>query len=387
MQPLAGVRALELGQYTAGPYCGRMLATLGAEVVKAEPRKGEPLRQLQPQTAGDGYLFHLNNVGKRSITLDITHPHAPALFHRLAAVCDVVVENFSLGVAARRGIDYEQARRANSEIVYCSIKGFGASGPMAERVAYDAVIQAEAGVMDATRSSTGLPIKAGISISDLLGATLAAAKIVTALVDRRRNARGAFLDVSLFQASAWACLTARASSCQAAGRTASIARAANAELPFRQLVKATDGSTAIELTTDAQIQALRALAEASPLQGSAGSSATDAQHSFVETIRRWASTKTAADVEQACTSAGIPAGKLLRIDQAITQPHAAARGILGRAYAEGQEVIVNAMPLVPRTQEPSKLIGSPGADNAYVYGELLGIDEPARDALSESGVI
>jgi CoA:oxalate CoA-transferase len=302
----------------------------------------------------------------------------------------VIVENFGFGVAERRKIDYGHARQANPAIVYCSIKGFGSSGDMAHRVAYDAVIQAEAAIMEATRTASNLPVKAGISISDLLAATVATAKIVTALFDRRRNGNGAFLDVSLYHTSGWASLL-RATAAQrpTPGATSGPSKAKSLSLPHRQCVKTGDGTAAIALETSHQAEALLSLAEAAaanPLDGQGSAPETNSELEAL--IREWASAQPSADLFEACAKAGVPAGEVLPVDRAVVQPHAKARGILIKARGNGREMVVNALSFTgqPQPRTP-QLIGRPGTDNGYVYGDLLGLSKEQVRSLHENGVI
>ena len=391
MGPLSGVRALEFGQYTAGPYCTRMLAALGAEVLKIEPRDGEVMRRLQPQVGGQGYFFHLNNADKRSVTLDITHAEARRLFRALASVSDVIVENFSSGVTGRYGIDYENARQANSRIIYCSIKGFGSSGPMASRIAYDAVVQAEAGIMASTRSGAGeRPVKAGISISDLLGATVATAKIVTALFQQLLTQQGAFLDVSLYHTSGWASLLCR--DMRGGPRTGGGERppAGSSFTGFYGCFEATDGRVAIAVSSETQARGLAELADpgGTPSTASAWSLERSTQE-LEAAVCQWARTQTAEHVVERCARNGVPASRILGLDEAVHHPHAEAREILMPTRAGDDDLLINALPFISQRHDRRAPvpIGLPGADNRYVYGELLGLAHDELESLSEHGAI
>ena len=138
-RPLEGIRVVDIGISTAGPFGARLLGDLGADVIKIEPLDGENTRSLGLRYGDMGYLFHVNNYNKRSVTLQVQHPHGREVFLDLVAHSDVVIENFAIGTMDKWGIGYDACRGVNPSLVYCSVKGFGESGPMQELRAFDTV--------------------------------------------------------------------------------------------------------------------------------------------------------------------------------------------------------------------------------------------------------
>ncbi len=196
-RPLEGVRVLELGALVAAPYCGMLLADLGADVIKVEPPEGDMARRFAPFVAGESAFFMSVNRRKRSVVLDLKRPEAVSWVHELVEQSDVVLHNYRVGVAERIGVGYEELAALNPGLVYCAISGFGPSGPMAHRPAIDLLFQAESGMMAITGEQEGSPVKVGTNAADVYAATTAAACINAALVQRAHTGRGLRVDVSL----------------------------------------------------------------------------------------------------------------------------------------------------------------------------------------------
>jgi crotonobetainyl-CoA:carnitine CoA-transferase CaiB-like acyl-CoA transferase len=198
---LAGLRVLELTQVMAGPFCGQVLADMGADVVKVEPPDGDPTRRsLGFRVRGeDTAAFLAVNRNKRSLVLDLKDDRHRAVFHRLAADADVVLENYRPGVAARLGVDWETLSALNERLVYASVSGFGQTGPYAMRPGYDLIAQGLSGVMSVTGDPGGEPSKCGIPIGDLSAGLFCAVAILSAVVARERTGRGQRIDTSLFE--------------------------------------------------------------------------------------------------------------------------------------------------------------------------------------------
>jgi crotonobetainyl-CoA:carnitine CoA-transferase CaiB-like acyl-CoA transferase len=204
LRPLAGafegLRVLDLTQNLPGPYCTMLLRSLGAEVVKVEPPRGEPARHI-------GHLFSLVNRGKKSVTLDLKEDVDIARLHRLVAGADVLVEGFRPGVMARFGADASAARAMNPRLIYCSISGFGQEGPHRDRPGHDLNFQALTGVCHMMRSADGTPRGAALPVADLSSSLTAFAAICAALYRREREGEGCELDVALSDTVAsWAYL-------------------------------------------------------------------------------------------------------------------------------------------------------------------------------------
>jgi crotonobetainyl-CoA:carnitine CoA-transferase CaiB-like acyl-CoA transferase len=199
--PLGGLRVLDLTRALAGPYCTMMLADLGADIIKVEPPgRGDETREWGPPFVnGESAYFMSINRNKRSVVINLKEKAGVEVLGTLARKADVLVENFRPGTAAKLGIDYRSIRRLNPKVVYCSISGFGQTGPFNERAGYDLVVFAESGQMSITGEQGRPPVKAGVAVSDIGGGMFAAFAIVSALLRRATTGEGEYIDVSLFE--------------------------------------------------------------------------------------------------------------------------------------------------------------------------------------------
>ena len=196
---LSGVTVLDFSRILAGPYCTMLLGDLGAEVFKIEPPKGDDSRYWGPPFVdGESAYFLAVNRNKKSLTLDLKTPEALEIVLRLLDRTDVVVENFRPGTMDRLGLGYEALRTRNPRLVYCSISGYGQSGPLRERPGYDAVMQGEGGWMGLTGEPRGMPMKVGASLADIFTGMMAGEGILAALYRREKTGEGDFIDVALF---------------------------------------------------------------------------------------------------------------------------------------------------------------------------------------------
>jgi formyl-CoA transferase len=202
--PLAGVKILDLSRVVSGPFCTMILGDLGADVVKVEePGRGDESRSYGPPFQnGESSYFMSVNRNKRSIAIDLKSDEGIALVRELATTADVLVENFRPGTADRLGLGYQALRSRNAGLVYCSISGFGRTGPDATRPGYDLIVQGEGGLMDITGSPDGPPTKVGTSIADLVTGLYAAQAITAALLQRRTTGTGRRVDIAMLDAVA-----------------------------------------------------------------------------------------------------------------------------------------------------------------------------------------
>ncbi len=206
--PLKGLQVFDLTRVLAGPTCVQMLADLGAEVIKIEkPGSGDDTRGFAPPVmpgTGESAYFIGVNRNKRSVTLDISQPEGQAIARRLIAGCDILVENFKVGALARYGLGYEQLHAAHPGLIYCSITGFGQTGPAAARPGYDSLIQAMGGVMSLTGAPDGPPQKVGVPIADLFAGLYGCIGILAALRHREATGAGQQVDIGMLDTSlAW----------------------------------------------------------------------------------------------------------------------------------------------------------------------------------------
>ena len=199
--PLAGVKVMDLTQIMAGPYCTMMLADMGADVLKVEkPNGGDDTRRMGPPfIEGESAAFLGINRNKRSIVIDLRSDDGREIARRMARASDVLVQNFRPGALERMGLGYEQVREINPAIVYCTISGFGATGPYARRGGFDLVAQGMSGLMSVTGHPGGPPTKVGVPVTDLNAGSFAAIGILTAYINRLRTGRGQHVDTSLLE--------------------------------------------------------------------------------------------------------------------------------------------------------------------------------------------
>lgn len=205
MLPLDGMKVLDLTQFLAGPYCTMVLADMGADVTKIERfPSGDDSRRLGPFINGEGYCFAMPNRNKKSLALDLKSEKGKQIFLRLTEEADVVIENFRPGVTKRLGIDYESVKLKNPGIIYCSISGFGQTGPYSHKGGFDIIAQGITGFMRMTGEPNGRPAKVGIAINDISAGATALYGILGAYVHKMRTGEGQYLDTSLVEAGlAW----------------------------------------------------------------------------------------------------------------------------------------------------------------------------------------
>jgi crotonobetainyl-CoA:carnitine CoA-transferase CaiB-like acyl-CoA transferase len=202
MGPLAGVKVIELAQIMAGPTCGMLLADMGADVIKVEriPGGDDTRRMNRPEVNGESAAFMAMNRNKRGVALDLKQPAAREALKRMVARCDVVTENYRRGTMEKLGLGYDALMQINPALIYCSISGYGRSGPYADKGGFDLIAQGTSGLMAITGEPGGAPVKAGSPICDINAGILGALGIVSAYVHRLKTGEGQLVDTSLFEA-------------------------------------------------------------------------------------------------------------------------------------------------------------------------------------------
>lgn len=196
--PLSGLKVLDLSQIMAGPYSTMVLADLGAEVVKIEkPGSGDDARQMGPYVDGESACFAHINRNKRGVVVDIKNERGRKIIHELARWADIVIENFRVGVAAKLGVDYKTLSEINPKLIYCSISGYGQTGPYAGKGGFDLVAQGASGIMSITGEPNGRPLKSGIAIYDIGAGLTATYSILAAYIHREKTGEGQYIDISL----------------------------------------------------------------------------------------------------------------------------------------------------------------------------------------------
>ena len=202
--PLSGLKVIELAHIMAGPFCGQLLADMGADVIKVEkvPGGDDTRRMVPPQIDGESAAFMILNRNKRGVAINLKTSAGKAVLQKLLNTADVVVENFRVGTMERLGLGYETLRAQNPGLIYCQITGFGRTGPYADRAGFDLIAQGIAGLMSVTGEGPGHPpIKAGVPVGDISAGTLAAMGVLAAYIHRLKSGEGQLVDTSLLEAS------------------------------------------------------------------------------------------------------------------------------------------------------------------------------------------
>jgi len=357
-KPLAGVRVLELARILAGPWCGQLLADLGAEVIKVErPEVGDDTRTWGPpfvvdakgEAWGSAY-YHGCNRGKRSLAIDFESEDGRATIRRLAGECDVVIENFKVGGLKKFGLDAESLRAAFPRLVYCSISGFGQDGPYASRAGYDYIIQGMSGLMDITGEPEREPQKVGVAVVDLFTGVYAATAILAALRRRDRDGTGAHVDMALMDCAV-AMLANQAMNYLVSGRSPRRLGNAHPNIAPYQVFAVADGHAIVAVGNDRQFQAFcRAVgAEAAAVDPDF---ATNPQRvanraRLVEALAPALAPFTRAALLAELEAAGVPAGPINRIEDVFADPQVIHRGLrLELVGPDGAKVAGVASPIV-----------------------------------------
>ena len=337
--PLHGVRVLDLSRVLAGPWATQTLADLGAEVIKIErPGAGDDTRHWGPPFTttsdgrpGDAAYFLCANRGKKSVELDIASPNGAEAVRRLAATCDVVVENFKTGGLKKYGLDHAALAAVNPKLVYCSITGFGQNGPDAHRAGYDYMLQAMGGLMSITGQPDGAPgaepMKVGVAVVDLFTGLYASNAILAALWHARATGEGQHVDIALFDVQA-AMLANQATNWFVSGKAPTRMGNAHPNLAPYQPFPCSDGRVIIAVGNDSQF---RALCGALGLEFEDRFASNALRVANREALGPLIAAKTAGftmqGLMQALEAAGVPCGPVNTIDQVFEEPQAIHRGL------------------------------------------------------------
>ena len=392
-QPMQGLRVLDFTRVLAGPLATALLADIGAEVIKVEPPQGDDYRGIGPMRNGESALFTVMNRGKKSLVLDLKQAAAVALVLDLAAQVDVVVENFRPGVAERLGIGYAAMSRCNPKLVYVSVSGFGQTGPLANRPAYDVIIQAMSGIMEATGDPQGPPTMVGEAVSDVVAGLFASWAILAALHQTGRTGQGQHVDVAMFDTT----LSFLATSVARYSFTGQPARRVGNRHPLSApfgVYRALDGHFALAVLNTKLFTAL-ATAMGQPDWGAQERYSSDEQRSLLEpelrgVIEAWAGGHTVNDVVALLERAGVPAAPIWNIAQALESPQAVARGLLQPLDDERLPGLrVPVQPVQFGGSQRSRPARAPalGQHTDDILGRLLGLATEQLAELRAAGVM
>jgi crotonobetainyl-CoA:carnitine CoA-transferase CaiB-like acyl-CoA transferase len=391
--PLSGIRVLEVGNYMAGPFCGMQLADLGAEVIKLEhPDGGDQVRLSAPLIDGEGSAFMRLNRNKRSVALDLKSVSGKAVFRRLVATADIVVENLRPGTMADLELDYERLRSLNPRLIYVAASGWGQDGPLRDRPGMDIMAQARSGLMSITGTPDGDPVKIGVPICDLVCALYGALAAVAALHARRETGAGQFIDVSLLESGVSFAIW-EAGLYFATGEVPKPSGSAHQNAAPYQAFRAADGWLTIGATTKYNWTAMcNALGLTRLVDDSRYADANlrhEHRHVLAATIEEVTTTRPAAHWLALLDHAGVPCAPLQDFGQVFTDPHLLARNYFWDApHAKAGTVRQLGSPMrfsrtPARRDRAGPLLGE---DSAAVLAEL-GYDAAEVRSMLEQKVV
>ncbi|SCK25530.1 Crotonobetainyl-CoA:carnitine CoA-transferase CaiB [Variovorax sp. HW608] len=334
--PLRGIRVLDLTNVLAGPFACHQLAHMGADVIKVETRNGGDLaRQLGADPELNkrhmGVSFLAQNPGKRSITIDFKHPTGKEVFRKLVRTADVLVENFRPGVMKRLGLGYEDLLEENPRLIYCAISGFGQDGPLRDLPAYDQIIQGMSGVMSITGAPENAPYRVGYPVADTIGGITAAFAVAAALADRERSG-GTFIDVSMLEA-VMATMGWAVSNHLIAGREPRPMGNENVTASPSGTFRTGDGLLNIAANKQEQFEAVCRVVGRPELVADPRFSERQArlQHrvELKALLEEAMAARSTDDWWKRFNQAGVPAGPVYSVPQALDHPQVAGRGMVG----------------------------------------------------------
>lgn len=406
MKSLGHLRVLDLTRVLAGPWCTQLLADLGAEVIKIErPGSGDDTRAWGPpylkdsagvETSEAAYYLSANR-GKRSVTIDISTADGQSLVHRLAEHCDIVVENYMVGQLAKYKLDYASLAKINAKLIYCSITGFGQTGPHRTRAGYDFIIQGIGGFMSITGERDdrpgGGPQKAGVAVSDLMTGMYSAVAILAAVTHRERTGEGQYIDMALYDVML-AMLANMNMNYLTSGKAPGRAGNAHPNIVPYQVFATSDGHVVVAVGNDSQFVKFCEVAGVPHL-------ATDARYRrnadrvrnrevLIGELEAIVRAKPVAFWVERLDAAGIPCGPINDIAHALADPQVAARGLrMDLAHALAGKVPMVANPIKLSVTPPSYELPPPtlGEHTASVLRDYAGVDEAQLNALKSRGIV
>ncbi len=391
---LSGIRVLDLSRVLAGPWCTQMLGDLGAEIIKIEqPGKGDDTRSWGPPWHGEGEdrlsAYYLSaNRNKKSVAIDISKPEGQSLIRELAAKCDVLVENFKMGGLEKYGLDYLSLKAVNPRLVYCSITGFGHTGPRAHQPGYDLMVQGLSGLMSITGQPEGEPQKVGVALVDVMTGLHACIAVLAALNQRHETGRGQFIDMALLDVAVSTLANIGLNQRVTGEAPKRMGNAHPSVVPY-QVFETADGHMIVAVGNDGQfahfvgVLGLAHMADDPLYKTNAGR--VDNRATLIPHLAAAMKTQTTAHWDAALSAANVPAGPINDIGQALADPQSVARGLA--TMAGNRPAIASPLRLsdsMPDTGTEPPLLGQ---NTAEVLESLLGHDASDVAALRDKGVI
>ncbi len=404
--PLAHIRVLDLSRILAGPWAAQFLADMGAEVLKVErPGEGDDTRGWGPPFARDSSgddpgmsaYFLCANRGKKSVTIDMATAQGQALIRQLAAKCDVLIENFKVGGLAKYGLDYASIKAINPGIVYCSITGFGQTGPYAQRAGYDFLVQGMGGLMSVTGEpddvAGGGPVKVGVAISDQTAGMNALAGILAALVRRERTGEGDHIDVALLDATVSSLINQASTHLVAGTVPGRMGNAHPTVVPYQAFATA-QGHIILAIGNDGQFARFCKAAGLADL-GSDSRYATNTQRilnraTLIPQIAAALKTRTAAAWIALFEPLAVPVGPINTIDQVFEDRQVQARHMrrtLSHPEVGPLPVVANPVRMASHDTTAPKAPPLLGEDTEEVLRDVLGLNAVEIAALRSGGVV
>ena len=392
--PLAGVRVLDLGRHQAGPTCAMWLGDLGADVIKIEnPDRGEDGRASGPPFFhGESAFFLSANRNKRSLALDIKRPEGQEIFRRLAAEADVVIENFRPGVMDALNIGYARVSALNPRIIYCSISGFGADGPYADRPGLDQIIQGVSGLMSVTGFEGGEPVRVGIPIADLVTGLFGAYGVLAALQARERTGRGQHIQTSLLECMVGLMSFQAVRYLNGAGTPPPAGNHHPINAPYG-VFRAKDGYLTLGATGEKRWRKLCEILGTEEWLTDPRFATNGARHEnrllLADLISEKLQARTADEWERIFNEAGIPCGPIYRVDQALEHPQVRHREmVVERAHPTMGTVRLLGVP-VKFSETPAGLHRVPPlfAEHTDEILHEIGMSDDEIERLREAGIV
>ena len=393
MQPLQNIRVLDLSRVLAGPYCTMVLGDLGAEVIKVEPPEGDETRGWGPPFAGGESAYYLCvNRNKRGMVVNLKTEEGRAVLRELAMQNDVLVENFRPGTLKKFGLDFETLHELNPRLVYCSISGFGQTGPLRDMPGYDFMIQAMGGVMSITGEPQGEPMKVGVAVADLFAGQNAVIAILAALQARTFTGEGQYLDIALFDSQlGW--LANVASNFLISGKNPKRYGNAHANIVPYQSFQASDGWFVVAVGNDKQFESFCEVIgkpELSTDERFSTNSARVENREILLSMLKPIFLETSVSDWLALIGDQFPCGAINNFEQVFAMPHVRERQML----VEMDHPTIGALPLVG---SPLKMSGTPvgyhlppplmGEHTKVILQEVLGFSDEQVNGMVERGCV
>ncbi|MET4700495.1 crotonobetainyl-CoA:carnitine CoA-transferase CaiB-like acyl-CoA transferase [Constrictibacter sp. MBR-5] len=394
--PLAGIRVLDLSRVLAGPICTMILADLGAEIIKVEnPDGGDETRGMKPPEAGGEAHFYLGvNRTKKSVAIDISTPEGRELIHKLAAECDVLVENYRKGVMAKHGLDWEAMRDRHPHLVYCSISAYGRESPLADLPGFDPIIQAESGMMSLNGEPDGEPMRHALAIVDTMTGYYSTIGVMAAIMTQKETGRGQFVDVALFDV-ALNTLTNVGMYYFTSGKVPERRGNGHPTSVPNGLFQASDGPFYIALANQRLWKRFceGVIDRPDMVDDPRYRTLSDRiarRDEITAFLRDLFATRTRAEWLARFNKAGVPGGAVRTVDQALESPEAAARDMVRTvAHPTAGSIRMVGSPLKLSATPVTEPVAPPllGQHTDEVLAELLHLDADALATLRKAGAI